>query len=116
MEITAMFSCQRVVQGAYQILSSWFQNIETTLEVQGAIQECPILVDHIRKERGMLRHSVNSILNQWISCSEVGNLVSQLHIQSMDQTSEIVGSMVTAVLSSEVLTSSRHKSALAGSI
>ena len=81
-EITAMSFHQGTVQRAYQILTSWFRDIETTLGVKGAIQECPILADGEGKEGGMLGHS---ILNQWISCSELDNLVSQLHIQSMNQ-------------------------------
>ena len=40
---------------------------------------------HVGKKRGMLRHSVSSILKQQISCNEVGNPVHQLYIQGMDQ-------------------------------
>ena len=81
-EITAMSSCRGAVQGAYQILASWFWNVKMTLEVQGTIQKCPILAGHARKERGMLRHSISSILDQQIS---VGNLICQLHIQGTNQ-------------------------------
>jgi len=83
-EITAMASCRGAVQGVYQILLSWFRDVKVSLKVQGALHKCPVVKRHTGKERGMLGHSVLSILNQWISCSEVGNSLGQPHIQGMD--------------------------------
>jgi len=84
-EISAMASRQGVVQGVYQILASWFWDVEVPLEVQGALQECPVITRHMREEGGMLGHGGPSILNQQIGHSEVGNPLSQPHIQDMNQ-------------------------------
>jgi len=97
-EITAMASCRGSMQGAYQILACWFQDVEVSLEVQGALNERPVVERRVREKGDMLGHGIPSILNQWIGCSEVGNSLSQPHIQG-------VGSMVIAVLLSEVSTS-----------
>jgi len=84
-EISAMASHWGAVQGAHQILSSWFRNVKMALEVQGSIQKCPVIARGMREKGGMLRHGVDSILNQWIVRREVSNSLSQPHIQGMYQ-------------------------------
>jgi len=84
-EISAMASHRGAVQGSYQILSSWFWDIEAALEVQRALQKCPVVKRHVREEGGMLGHGILSILNQQIGSSEVSHLFSQLYIQSTYQ-------------------------------
>jgi len=88
-EISAMASHWGAVQGANQILVSWFRDVEVSLEVQGALHERPIVARHTRKEGRVLGHGSPSILNQQISHSEVGNPLSQPHIQGTYQ--NIVG-------------------------
>jgi len=84
-EISAMASHRGAVQGAYQILSSWFWDIKAALEVQGALNKCSVVKRRTREEGGMFGHSVLSVLNQWIGHSEVSNLLGQPHIQSTYQ-------------------------------
>jgi len=84
-EVSTMSPCQGAVQGAYHILVSWFWGIETPLKVQGALQECPVITRHTGEEGGMLGHGSPSILNQQIGRSEIGNPLSQFHIQGTYQ-------------------------------
>ena len=84
-EISTMTSHRRAVQGAYQILSSWFQDVEVPLKVQEAFEECPVVKRCMREEGSMLGQGSPSILNQQISRSEVGNSLGQPHIQGTYQ-------------------------------
>ena len=84
-EISAMASRQGAVQEAYQILVSWFQNVEASLEVQGTFHKHPVVTRCARKEGSLPRHGVNSILNQQIGRSEISNPFGQPHFQGTYQ-------------------------------
>jgi len=51
-EISAMASHRGAVQGAYQILASWFWNVEAS--VQGTFHKCSVVVRPARKKKSLL--------------------------------------------------------------
>ena len=53
-EISAMSSRQGAVQGVYQILASWFRNVQMAFEIQGTVHEYPVIARHARKEGSLL--------------------------------------------------------------
>ena len=84
-EITAVAPRWGAMQRMYQVLPSWLGDVKTALVVESTVEERPVIAGHVRKERGMLSHSIGGILHEGVGCGELGDAVGKADVQSTYQ-------------------------------